>query len=198
VNSEPNPEPKSESNPAPGDWQTQSVEGLKRLTVRDVPALELIFLDGLAAHLIGPDAPVPPYTMEHGTAIASMLLRSVADAPNRDIGPAPEGGVPAAEPARVAVVAGARSLGARGGIGVHQLVTRFLAASVGELERNQGEPEEQVRSLFYYGLLAVASGPENKTNAETAEGLEAAFQSWNDRIGDGFVPSWRVAMADGA
>ncbi len=185
-------------NSAPADWQTQSVEGLKRLTVRDVPALELIFLDALAAHLIGPDAPEPPYTMEHGTAIASMLLRSVADAPGRDIGPPPEGGVPAAEPARAAVVAGARRLGERGGIGVHQLVTRFLAASVGELERHRGEPEEQARSLFYYGLLAIASGPENQANAETAEGLAAAFQSWNDRIGAGFVPSWRVAVADGA
>src|SRR4051794_10950786 len=71
--------------------QNQSVEGLKRLTVRDVPALELIFLDALAAHLIGPEAPEPPYTIEHGTAIASLLLRSVADAPGRDIGAAPEG-----------------------------------------------------------------------------------------------------------
>lgn len=185
-------------NAAPADWQTQSVEGLKRLTVRDVPALELIFLDGLAAHLLGPDAPAAPYTIEHGTAIASMLLRSVADAPARDIGPAPEGGVPEAEPARVAVVAGARRLAERGGIGVHQLVTRFLAAAVGELERNQAEPEEQVHALFIYGLLAVASGPENQANAEIAGGLQAAFRSWNDRIGDGFVPSWRVPVADGA
>lgn len=185
-------------NSAPVDWQTQSVEGLKRLSVRDVPALELIYLDALAAHLIGPDAPVAPYTIEHGTSIASMLLRSVADAPTRDIGPRPEGGTPAAEPTRAAIVSGARRLGDRGGIGVHQLVTRFLAASVGELERHQENPEEQVRSLFYYGLLAVASGPENQANAETAEGVEAAFQKWNERIGAGFVPPWRVAVSDGA
>lgn len=185
-------------NSAPVDWQAQSVAGLKKLAVRDVPALELIFLDGLAAHLIGPDAPVEPYTIEHGTFIASLLLRAVADAPTRDIGPPPKGGVPAAAPARAEVVAGARRLGDRGGIGAHQLVTRFLAAAVGELQRYQGQPEAQVRSLFYYGMLALASGPENQANAETAEGVEAAFTSWNDRIGAGFVPPWRAPTSDDA
>ncbi|MDN5794011.1 MAG: hypothetical protein L0H22_13245, partial [Brevibacterium aurantiacum] len=76
--------------------------------------------------------------------------------------------------------------------------TRFLAAAVGELQRYQGQPEDQVRSLFYYGMLALASGPENQANAETAEGVEAAFTSWNDRIGAGFVPPWRAPTSDDA
>ena len=173
------------------DWQTQSAAALQQIAVRDLPALELIYLDALAAHLLGPDAPEEPYTIEHGTHIASLLLRSVADAPSRDIGPIPKGGAPSVETARAAIVTGARRLGERGGIGAHQLVTRFIGAAVGELEAHKQDPEQQVRSLFFYGLLAIASGPENSASTETAEGIMSAFASWNDRIGAGFVPPWR-------
>jgi hypothetical protein len=43
--------------------------------------------------------------------------------------------------------------------GLAQLLNRVITAAVGELERQSGSPEEQVRSLFRYGLLALASGP---------------------------------------
>lgn len=183
-------------NESPVDWQSLSVGGLKRLSVGDLPALELIYLDGLAAHLLGPDAPAPPYTIEHGTAIASLLLRAVVDASAVDLGLEPGDGELASTPARVAVVDGAGRFASRGGHGVHQLVTRFLAAAVGELQRNTDEPEGKVRSLFYYGLLAIASGPENKASAETAESVMAAFHAWNERIGAGFVPPWRIVAQD--
>jgi hypothetical protein len=179
-------------NASPVDWQRQSVGGLTQLSLNAMPAMELIYLDGLAAHLLGPDAPVPPYTIEHGTAIASLLLRAVTDSPAVELDLEPEEHDPASAPAREAVVDGAHRLASRGGHGVHQLVTRFLAAAVGELEQHKEAPEAQVRSLFYYGLLAIASGPENKTNAETAEGVLAAFHAWDERIGSGFVPPWRI------
>ena len=57
---------------------------------------------------------------------------------------------------------------------------------------HKDDPEAQVRSLFHYGLLAIASGPENQTNEETSEGILTAFALWDERIGAGFVPSWRV------
>lgn len=177
---------------SPVDWQNQSVAGLTRLSLDAMPGMELIYLDGLALHLLGPDAPAAPYTIEHGSAIVSRLLRAVNDAPAVDAGLEPEAPNPAVVPAREAVVAGAHRLAGRGGHGVHQLVTRFLAAAVGELERNRDEPEAQVRSLFYYGLLAVASGPENQCNLETSEGISLAFEQWDRRIGDGFVPPWRM------
>ena len=88
-------------------------------------------------------------------------------------------------------MAGAHRFAGRGGHGVHQLVTRFLAAAVGELERLD-EPEAQVRSLFHYGLLAIASGPENRASAETSESVLASFHAWDQRIGEGLVPPWRV------
>lgn len=179
-------------NESPVDWQSQSVGGLTRLSVDVMPAMELIYLDGLAAHLLGPNAPVPPYTIQHGTAIASLLLRAVTDAPAVDLGVESDDRETASAPAREAVVDGAHRLAGRGGHGVHQLVTRFLAAAVGELEQHKDAPEAQVRSLFYYGLLAIASGPENKASAETAESVLAAFYAWDKRIGAGFVPPWRT------
>lgn len=75
---------------------------------------------------------------------------------------------------------------------MQQLVTRFLGAAVGELEIHAGAPEEQVRSLFYYGLLAVASGPGNRLSQSSADGIGQLFVAWNDQIGAGFVPPWRV------
>lgn len=178
-------------NASPVDWQSQSVEGLTRLSVDAMPAMELIYLDGLAVHLLGPDAPAAPYTIEHGTAVASLLLRAVTDSAALDLQIEPDDGDPAAASAREAVVEGAHRFAGRGGHGVHQLVTRFLAAAVGELERLD-EPEAQVRSLFHYGLLAIASGPENRASAETSESVLAAFHLWDERIGEGLVPPWRV------
>ena len=177
------------------DWQMQALGGLKGLSVEAMPAMELLFLDGLAAHLLGEEAPVPPFTVEHGTAIASHLLRAVANAATVDLGPDSDEAAPGVQEARGAVVDGAHRLGNRGGpAGVHQLVSRFLTAAVGELEQHQEDPEAQVRSLFHYGLLAIASGPENKTNVETSEGVMAAFVAWDSRIGAGFVPSWRIPV----
>lgn len=177
---------------SPVDWQSQSVAGLTRLGLDTMPAMELIYLDGLAIHLLGPEAPAAPYTIEHGSAIVSQLLRAVNDAQLANLDLGSDDPDPGLIPARAAVVAGAHRLAGRGGHGVHQLVTRFLAAAVGELERNQDEPEAQVRSLFYYGLLAVASGPENQANLETSESISAVFHDWDRRIGDGFVPPWRL------
>lgn len=179
-------------NASRADWQSQAVAGLVQLSVDLMPAMELLYLDGLAAHLLGPDAPAPPHTIEHGTTIASLLLRAVHDSSGVNLDLSPEEGEPASAPGREAVVDGAHRLAQRGGLGAHQLVTRFLSAAVGELEQHKEEPEAQVRSLFYYGLLAIASGPENQTNAETSESVLAAFHAWEVRLGNGFVPPWRT------
>lgn len=182
-------------NTSTASWQSQSAAGLAQLSVDVMPAMELLYLDGLAAHLLGSDAPVPPYTIQHGTTIASLLLRAVNDSRAVNIDLQPDGRDPASAPARAAIVDGAHRLARRGGHGAQQLVTRFLTAAVGELEQHKDAPEDQMRSLFYYGLLAIASGPENTTNAETSESVLAAFRAWEERIGDGFVPPWRIAAS---
>lgn len=174
--------------PAP-DWQSAAAQGLERLGAEHVPAVELLYLDALAVLLLGPDAPAPPYTLEHGTAIVGLLLQAVANAPVVELEPEADDDVAVA---RAAVADGAQRLASRGGHGVHRVATRFLTAAVGELEQHAATPEAQVRSLFYFGLLAIASGPENQTNAEVADGILAAFERWDRRIGEGYVPPWRI------
>ncbi|WP_067438074.1 hypothetical protein [Nocardioides jensenii] len=183
-------------NASSKDWQGESVTALAGLAVEAMPAMELIYLDALAVHLMGPDAPVAPYSIEHGTAVVSLLLRAAADsaAIEAPVEPGDEDAV--AVPARTAVVAGAHRFAERGGHGVHQLVTRLIGAVVGELERLKETPDAQVASLFHYGLLALASGPQNQASAETAESLQATFRLWDRRIGDGFVPAWRLVSAE--
>lgn len=181
-------------------WQGQAVQCLGGLSASSARVLEIVYLDALAAHLLGKDRPVPPYTIEHGSAIVSLLLRAVADAEVASADPAlaTVGGHEDSDQqtvAREAVAGGAARLAEQGARGAHRLVTRFLAAAVGELEQHRDHPEMQVRSLFYYGLMAVASGPENQASTETSAGILASFDAWDRHIGDGFVPPWRRASA---
>lgn len=184
-------------NTSSADWQALAVVGLKQMSVELVPAMELLYLDLLASHLLGPDAPKSPYTIEHGAKIVSLLLQAAKDAPVvlPDLQPQVvdvSREVPL-EVAREAVVNGAHQLASSGGRGAQRLATRFLAAAVGELENHKDDAEAQVRSLFYYGLLAVASGPDNLATAEISDGVMAAFHAWDTQIGEGFVPPWRIA-----
>ena len=173
------------------DWQHQAVEGLGALTAKRVPAWELLFLDALAAQLLGPARPQPPYTVEHGTVAAGYLLRAVADSAlvTLEVSPDPTPGI---TEARVAITAGARAFARQGRPGVQHLVNRFLGAAVGELEVHRDSAEGQTRSLFCYGFLAVASGPENRLTPEAGDGVGEIFQGWDSLIGAGFVPPWRI------
>ena len=140
---------------------------------------------------MGPEAPEPPYTIEHGTVIVGHLLRALVDCSSLEI----EGRPPSTaemEDARAATVEGAQQFGSRGVPGVKQLVNRFLAAAVGELEIHKVSAEAQTRSLFFYGLLAVASGPDNRLTQTAADGIMEVFTAWDGQIGAGFVPPWRI------
>lgn len=173
------------------DWQEQAVAGLGALTREQIPALEILFLDAVAVQLMGPAHPEPPYTVEHGTVTAGHLLRAVTDAPlvTLDVVPPPTPGMVAA---RAAIEVGAHTFAGRGRAGVKHLVNRFLGAAVGELEVHRGSPEAQTRSLFTYGLLAVASGPDNRVTPEAGDGIGEIFRGWDRLIGVGFVPPWRI------
>jgi hypothetical protein len=173
------------------DWQRVSAEGLAGLSLDRLPAAELLFLDGLAVYLMGPDAPTPPYTIEHGTVIVGHLLRALVDCSNLEVEGSPQSSAEMSE-ARAAILEGAHLFAPRGVAGVKQLVNRFLVAAVGELEIHKESAEEQTRSLFYYGLLAVASGPNNRLTQAAADGILHVFNAWDEQIGAGFVPPWRV------
>jgi hypothetical protein len=176
------------------DWQRVAAEGLGGLRPECLPAAELLFLDGLALHLIGPESPESPFTIEHGTVVVGHLLRALVDCPDLEIEGEPHCS-PAMAVARAAVVEGAHLFAERGVPGVKQLVNRFLAAAVGELEIHRDSAEAQTRSLFYYGLLAVASGPNNRLAQDAADGIVDVFNAWDERIGAGFVPPWRLAKS---
>ncbi|WP_035856531.1 hypothetical protein [Cryptosporangium arvum] len=173
------------------DWQEQAVAGLGALTPERVPALELLFLDALAVHLMGPDRPAPPYTVEHGTVAAGHLLRAVTGSAmaTLDVVPPPTPGI---EAARAAIGAGARAFASEGRPGVTRLVNRFLGAAVGELEVHRDSADGQTRSLFTYGLLALASGPQNRVTPAAGDGVGEIFRGWDRLIGVGFVPPWRI------
>jgi hypothetical protein len=178
------------STPLVRDWQVDGIAALKGLTPENQPALEILYLDALAARLLGGGLE-PPYTVEHGSETVAFLLQSVAKAaayvPDRT--PAPSEAMTAA---RESFLAGAHDFAARGLPGLAQLVNRVITAAVGELEIHTGAPDEQVRALFRYGLLAVASGPGNEVSQAAAEGVDELFAAWDGLIGEGFVPPWRV------
>lgn len=179
------------ATPQDRDWRRQGLDGLAGLSRKNVPAAEILFLDAVAAELLGPAPPEPPYTIEHGSSVVSHLLRACAAAPSVGDLDAPATS-PAIGLARDAVVDGAHAFAARGAPGLDQLVNRYLGAAVGELEQQAGTPEAQARSLFYFGLLAVASGPANLASQETADAILSVFEAWDAHIGEGFVPPWRV------
>jgi hypothetical protein len=176
--------------PTTESWQVDGLAGLTALTPTDLPSFEILYLDSLAARLLGSGGLEPPFTVEHGAEVVAFLLQAAINAPAYvpEQIPAPTGPMTLA---RQAVLAGAHDLASRGMPGLAQLVNRVITAAVGELERQSGSPEEQVRSLFRYGLLALASGPDNELAVAAAEGIEEVFSAWDDLIGAGFVPPWR-------
>jgi len=112
----------------PRDWQQLSADGLAGLSLDRLPAAELLFLDGLAGYLMGPEAPESPYTIEHGTVIVGHLLRALVDCSVVKLEDSPQCTAEMSE-ARAAIVEGAHQFANRGVRGVQQLVNRFLAAA---------------------------------------------------------------------
>ena len=176
------------------DWQVDGLAGLSGLRAEDLPSFEILYLDALAARVLGTGDLEPPYTVEHGAQVVAFLLQAMTNAPAYAPGQTPTP-TDLTRKAREAVLSGAHDLGARGRPGLGQLVNRLISAAVGELELHAGEPEDQVRSLFRYGLLAVASGPANELDPSAAEGVDEIFSAWDGLIGDGFVPPWRTAAS---
>lgn len=172
-------------------WQSAGLEALKSVDAERLPGFEILYLDELAVMLLGPSPLAAPYTVEDGTKVVGALLRSLANAAYYQPAPAPAQ-TPAIAAARQQVLAGSHAFATRRLPGLNQLVQRVVGAVVGELEVNKDAPVHQVRSLFTYGLLALASGPHNLLAAEPGDGCAELFQAWDRLIGDGFVPPWRA------
>lgn len=183
-----------ESTPEAPNWQDPSLRGLAAMTLQAMPSLEVLFLDDLAAYLMGSGPLEEPYTIEHGSHVLSLLLGAVVNSPHYQ---------PAETPAvtdemlvaRESFVRGAHDFAGRGAKGLIQLVNRLVPAIVGELEIQKEAPEAQTSQLFHYGMLAVASGPANSLSDEAAAGFRQILSGWDGLFGQGFTLPWREATA---
>ena len=175
-------------------WQVDGIAGLKALCAEDLPSFEILYLDAVAACVLGRAELEPPHTVEQGAQVVAFLLGSMTSAaaytPERT--PTPSEAITLA---RGSIVDGGHALAARGVAGLTQLVNRVIPAVVGELELHGDAPVEQVRSLFRHGLLAVASGPANEVPLAAAEGIDELFEAWDGLIGSGFTPPWRSPVS---
>lgn len=174
----------------PRGWQEPSLTGLASMTIEAMPAFEVLLLDDLAAYLMGAGPLEPPYTVEHGSRVASALFGALVNSTGYTPAQMPPG-TPEIENSRAHFVKGAHDLAARGAPGLTQLLNRLIPAVIGELERNKETPELQTCSLFYYALLAVASGPQNMLAEDAAAGMMDIFRAWDELFGEGFTVPWR-------
>lgn len=181
--------------PTSKEWRQPSLLGLARLEINAMPAFEVLFLDEIAAYVMGSGDLEAPFTIEHGSKIASSLLGAIVNSAEYEPERLPATTSKMSE-ARKHVVGGAHAFADRGVPGLTQLVNRLIPAVTGELEIHKESPEQQTCSLFYYGLLAVASGPENLLDENAAAGVMEIFRAWDDQIGSGFVPPWRISTPD--
>jgi hypothetical protein len=178
------------------NWQQPSLEGLRALTVEAMPAVEVLLLDDLAAYIMGAGPLMPPYTIEHGSRVVSALLGAIVNSTAYEPGDAPTVTDEIAL-ARGSVVQGAQQFAERGVDGLNQLAGRLIPAAVGELELHKGAPEQQTLSLFYYAMIAVASGPMNLMAPDAADGVAHVFRAWDAVFGRGFTVPWRHVATDG-
>jgi len=178
----------------PEEWQEASLGGLICVSVETMPAFELLFLDDIATYLMGSGPLEPPYTVDHGRRIISALLGALVNSFEY---------VPEHVPvltsemstARVAFVQGAHDLAALGKEGLTQLISRLMPAVQGELQDNTGAPGKQTYGVFYYAMVAVASGPSSIHDDDVATGVQHIFQAWNEEFDRGFVVPWRRSDA---
>ena len=172
------------------NWQQPSLAGLRALRIEAMPGFEVLLLDDLAGYLMGAGPLTPPYTVQHGSRVVSALFGAIVNSASYQPGQAPDPSERMTS-ARQAFVQGAQAFADKGEDGLAQLVNRVIPAALGELEIHQQAPEEQTRSMFYYSILAVASGPLNLLAEAAAEGVLELFAAWDELFGAGFVPPWR-------
>jgi hypothetical protein len=180
----------ADTSPSAENWQDLSLAGLRAIELEAMPSFEVLLLDDLAVYTMGCGPLPPPFTVEHGSRVVSALLGAVINSARYTPTQTPVASRNMAT-VRERFVRGARDFAARGRPGLSQLVNRIIPAALGELEIHKDAPEDQTRSLFYYAVLAVASGPLNLLEEDAAAGALELFDAWDEVFGSGFVLPWR-------
>ena len=88
-----------DTTPAPADWQEPSLRGLAALTIEAMPSFEVLYLDDLAAYLMGAGPLQEPFTIEHGSHVVSLLLGAVVNSAHYKPQHAPSSRGPTPSPA---------------------------------------------------------------------------------------------------
>jgi hypothetical protein len=179
------------TNPnADANWQEPSLAALRAVQLDHLPSFEVLLIDDLAGYLMGAGPLAEPYTVENGSRVVTALFGAMINATKYTPNKAPEP-TAAMTSLRENFVQGAHAFADLGVAGLGKLVNRLVMAAVGELELHKDDAAEQTESLFYYTLLAVASGPLNLLAVQAADGAEELFVAWDQVFGEGLVLPWR-------
>jgi hypothetical protein len=170
-------------------WESAVRAALRNLSTKDMPGLEILFLDDLAGWVFSINNPGHSYNETHGAAVVTILLKAIERAMSfRPVQ------VPAESDAIVAMREKAVA-GAHGFAGSPQGLTRLIGllapAAVRELDRAAGQPATQTYWLYHCALLVLASGDGRDVSEDTLRGITAGFQAWEGLVAAGLVLPWR-------
>jgi tetratricopeptide (TPR) repeat protein len=171
------------------EWETNAITSLRNLKLEDTPGFELLLIDALARWCVSDSNPGRDYDEQHAAVAITALLSAVESASSYEGTIRPEATEEITR-ARTQVVAGAHEL-ADTANGLTLLITRLMPAALGELTSHTGDPGAQVAWLYYYSLLAVASGRSSAVDEAVLRGLMASFDAWDALMADGFMPLGR-------
>lgn len=174
-------------------WQPAALAALRDLSLKDMPSLEILFLDELAGWAFSVGNPGHGYDEKHSAMVVSILFKAMEHAtafrPAR--APAESDEIVAV---REKIVAGAHEL-AGTAEGLPQIIALLAPAAVRELEHYAGKPAAQTYWLYHYALLVLASGTAGDVSGDTLQGITATFSAWDGLLAQGFVLPWRTRQS---
>ena len=170
-------------------WEDAIISALAGLTEADVPSVEILLLDELAAWILSPANPQGDYDEESGGAVISSLMNAIANSPQfrPDQEPSPTHETVLA---RKRLVEGAHALAAHDR-GIAFVVTRLMPAAITELTKHVGNPGQQIYWTYFFALWVIAGGVNGEQDEAVARGLMASFDSWDALIAEGFRLPWQ-------
>jgi hypothetical protein len=166
-------------------WQAGTLAALEALQLHQVPAVEVLLLDALAAYILSTTNPGEDYGSDHGVIVVGGLLSAVESAasyqPERMPPETPESSY-----MRSRFVAGAHEIAAEGDEGLGLLISRIMPAAIGELNRNAGDVTGQLYNTFLYAMFAVTGGQTGAQEEASMRGIMDVFAGWDALMVDGF------------
>jgi hypothetical protein len=165
------------------------IAALRRLSLSDMPSVEILLLDEIEAWIFSDSNPGYGYSEKHAAMVSCALLTAVERAGSFRSVQTPAESEEIVK-SREKVIAGAHEL-AEADDGLTLLLTRLMPAATGELERNPGKPAAQAYWLYYYSLLMLAAGTSEAASVAAMRGIPATFDAWKGIMEDGFVLPWR-------